>query len=133
MKKLAIVFLCLVILANSFNFSYIFITTWFYNESIISEFIVSEIYGENQSKILNMDSIPKIKNVETDNGIKLVKMDEVTKIRYLGKEHKYYYEMSILNGGYIMKMPVRILLENEEYMYILYINPFAKKIVGVSP
>ena len=133
MKKLAVIFLCIIVLANSFNLSYIFITTWFYDEDIIEKKIIGEIDELNKQKLFTFQKDISIAEINTDCGTNLVNIDDIRNIRIYSEKNRIDYKLAILNGGYLIQFPVQIYEGKNEYTYIFYINPFTKKIIGISP
>ncbi|MEN8908373.1 MAG: hypothetical protein ABF289_20650 [Clostridiales bacterium] len=123
MKKLTIIFILFIIFANSFNLSYIFISTFFLDENKIKDIAWKEMKEEEKESLeKSWDGVK----------VKLIKIDKIKDIDLNDSDISFNYNISVLNGGYLVKVPFSIKENKVNEKYTMYINPFTKKIAGYS-
>lgn len=120
MKKLTWLFIFLIIFTNSFNIGYIMVSTHFMNEDLMKEIVWNKLTKSQQNAIA-------IKWGETK--IKLVKIEKIKILSMDNADDKFNYDIAILNGGYLVKVPVNFK-KSKDLNY--YVNPFTEKIAGHS-
>jgi hypothetical protein len=123
MKKLTVIFISLIVMVNCFSISYIIISTHFANDTIIKD-IAWEVLEEDEKKSL---SVPW-----ADIEVKLIKIEEEKSLKNNNKEHGFDYDIALLNGGYLVKVPVKLEEKENNDSYSIYINPFTKKVAGTT-